>query len=112
MKKPAAVDRNAERRVHRFRQQQRIRFVLERSAQASAELKAFGVCDELLLNDLADIPDEMARYDQTFFNIRLFNLLRALGSKHRYCRKLRLKRCFTLAKGARWHQWFGALGLR
>jgi hypothetical protein len=54
----------------------------------------------------------MARYDQTFFNIKLFNLLRVLGRKHRYCRKLRLKRCFTLAKGARWHQWFGALGLR
>lgn len=112
VQKQTALDRNAERREHRFRQQQRIRFVLERSAQASAELKAFGVCDEFLLSDIVAIPDEMARYDQTFFNIKLFNLLRVLGRKHRYCRKLRLKRCFTLAKGARWHQWFGALGLR
>ncbi|MEZ5436061.1 MAG: glycosyltransferase [Pseudomonadales bacterium] len=106
------VDRNAERRVHRFRQQQRMRFVLERTQHASEELKAFGVCDSALLRDIAAIPDEMARYDQSFFNIKLFNLLRQLGNKHRYCRKLRLKRCFTLAKGARWHQWFGALGLR
>ncbi|HNE27390.1 MAG TPA: hypothetical protein PLH12_09625, partial [Pseudomonadales bacterium] len=94
------------------RQRQRIRYVLERSACANAALRAFGATDVTLLQDITAIPDEMARYDQTFFNIKLFNLLRVLGRKHRYCRKLRLKRCFTLAKGARWHQWFGALGLR
>ncbi len=113
-KKPTQtnIDRNTERRVHRFRQQQRIRYVLERSACADAALRAFGTTDAALLQDIAAIPDEMARYDQTFFNLRLFNLLRQLGSKHRYCRKLRLKRCFTLAKGARWHQCLGILGVR
>ncbi|MBK8288966.1 MAG: glycosyltransferase family 2 protein [Cellvibrionales bacterium] len=103
-RKQAIVDRNAERRTHRFQQQQRIRYVLDRAPRASEALKAHGVCDEGLLQDIAEIPAEMARYDQVFFNLRLFNLLRKLGSKHRYCRKLRLTRCFTLAKGARWRR--------
>jgi glycosyltransferase involved in cell wall biosynthesis len=111
-RKAKISDRNAERRTHRFQQQQRIRYVLQRVSQASAELKAFGQCDENVLQDIANIPDEMARYDQVFFNVRLFHLLRELGKKHAYCRKLRLKRCFTLAKGARWHRCFGALALR
>lgn len=101
-RKAAIVDRNAERRVHRFQQRQRIQYVLDRVPQASEALKAHGVYDAGLLQDIAEIPAEMARYDQVFFNVRLFNLLRKLGNKHRYCRKLRLTRCFTLAKGARW----------
>lgn len=103
-RKAAIIDRNAERRVHRFQQQQRIQYVLDRMPKASEKLKAHGVCDAGLLQDIAELPAEMARYDQVFFNIRLFNLLRKLGSKHRYCRKLRLTRCFTLAKGARWRR--------
>lgn len=111
-RKAAIVDRNAERRTHRFQQQQRIQYVLNRMPQASDALKAHGVCDAGLLQDIAELPAELARYDQVFFNVRLFNLLRQLGKKHRYCRKLRLKRCFALAKGARWHRAFGVLGLR
>ena len=101
-RKEAIVDRNAERRTHRFQQQQRIQYVLDRVPRASEVLKAYGMRDDGLLHDIAEIPVEMARYDSVFFNIRLFNLLRKLGNKHRYCRKLRLRRCFTLAKGARW----------
>lgn len=112
VRKAVIVDRNAERRIHRFQQQQRIRYVLERMPLASDNLRAFGEIDGHLLGDIAAIPDEMARYDQSFFNIKLFNLLRQLGKKHRYCRKLRLKRCFTLAKGARWHRLLGTLGAR
>ncbi len=103
-RKAAIVDRNAERRTHRFQQRQRIQYVLDRVPQASEALKVHGICDAGLLQDIAEIPAEMARYDQFFFNVRLFNLLRKLGSKHRYCRKLRLTRCFTLAKGARWRR--------
>lgn len=103
-RKEAIVDRNAERRTHRFQQRQRMQYVLDRVPLASEVLKAHGVCDEALLQDIAGIPAEMARYDQVFFNLHLFNLLRKLGSKHRYCRKLRLTRCFTLAKGARWRR--------
>jgi hypothetical protein len=101
-RKAAIVDRNAERRTHRFQQRQRIQYVLDRAPLASDALKAHGVCDEGLLHDIAEIPAEMARYDHIFFNLRLFNLLRKLGRTHRYCRKLRVTRCFTLAKGARW----------
>ena len=103
-RKAAIVDRNAERRTHRFQQRQRMQYVLDRVPLASEALKAHGQCDADLLQDIAGIPAEMARYDQVFFNLRLFNLLRKLGSKHRYCRKLRLTRCFTLAKGARWRR--------
>ena len=113
--KPAierSSDRLAERRQHRFQQQQRIRYVLERAPRASEDLRRFGCCDAQLLADIAGIPDEMARYNDVFFNLRLFLLLRRLGSKHRYCRKLRLKRCFTLAKGARWFRLAGRLSLR
>lgn len=111
-KKQDIIDRNTERRVHRFRQQQRIRYVLERMPRAGNDLQAFGTTDIHLLEDIAAIPDEMARYDKSFFNVKLFNLLRQLGKRHHYCRKLRLKRCFTLAKGAHWHRLFGVLGLR
>lgn len=111
-RKALIKDRRAERRTHRFQQQQRIRYVLERAPKASDALQAFGICDAELLADIAAIPDEMARYDDTFFNVRLFGLLRQLGKKHRYCRKLRWRRCFTLAKGARWYACFGVLGLR
>lgn len=113
--KPAAermTDRNEERRQHRFQQQQRIRYVLERVPRASRALRGFGDGDGGLLADIAGIPDEMARYHETFFNWRLFNALRQLGSKHRYCRKLRLKRCFALAKGARWYRLANRLSLR
>lgn len=103
-RKAAIIDRNAERRTHRFQQQQRIQYVLDRVPQASDALKMFGVCNTALLQDIAELPAEMARYDRVFFNLRLFGLLRRLGSKHRYCRKLRLTRCFTLAKGARWRR--------
>lgn len=108
----AGVNRNDERRVHRSRQQQRIQYVLDRVPLASEALKAHGRRDAELLQDIADIPAEMARYDQVFFNLRLFNLLRKLGNKHRYCRKLRLKRCFTLSKGRLWHRIFSRLGFR
>ena len=110
-RKAVIVDRNAERRTHRFQQRQRIQYVLDRVPQASEALKAHGLCDaqwfqnnKELLQDIEELPAEMARYDQVFFNLRLFNLLRKLGKKHRYCRKLRLTRCFTLAKGARWRR--------
>ncbi|HSC74752.1 MAG TPA: glycosyltransferase family 2 protein [Pseudomonadales bacterium] len=103
-RKAMIVDRNAERRTHRFQQRQRIQYVLDRMPLANDALQAHGVCDDGLLQDIAEIPAEMARYDQVLFNLRLFNLLRKLGSRHRYCRKLRLTRCFTLAKGARWRR--------
>lgn len=111
-KKEPHLERNEERRQHRWQEQQRIRYVLERVPKASQVLLQYGCCDPELLQDIAGIPDEMARFDNVLFNLRLFQRLRQLGSKHRYCRKLRLKRCFTLAKGAIWYRLAGRLSLR
>lgn len=110
--KENTVSRSEERRQHRFQQQQRIRYVLDRVPRASEALRRFGSSDAELLADIAGIPEEMAHYDDTFFNGRLFLQLYQLGKKHRYCRKLRLKRCFTLAKGARWYRLAARLSLR
>jgi glycosyltransferase involved in cell wall biosynthesis len=111
--KPAGIKFDEERRrLHRWRQQQRIQYLLDRVPKASEALKAHGVCDPAICKDIAELPAEMARYDQSFLNIRLFNLLRQLGNKHPYCRKLRLKRCFTMAKGKLWYSFFSRLGFR
>ena len=107
IKESSAAARSDERQLHRWLRQQRIQFVLDRVPRASKELREYGnLCDEVFLSDIHDLPSEMARYEQVFFNIRLFNLLRKLGYKHQYCKKLRFSNCFTLAKGKKWDKLF------
>lgn len=111
--RPDDAESDEERRgLQRWRQQQRIQYLLDRVPKASEALTSHGVCDAGLYDDIAGLPAEMHRYGRTFFNIRLFMLLRKLGRKHPYCRKLRLKRCFTLAKGKHWYRFFSHLGIR
>lgn len=65
-RKQVIVDRNAGRKTHRFQQRQRIQYVLDRVPQASEALKTFGACDAELLRDIAELPAELARYEQVF----------------------------------------------
>lgn len=101
-----------ERREHLFMQRDRIQYLLARESQANNELQIFGQTDPLLNERLMGIPDLINQFDRQFFNWQLFMRLRALGRAYPSCKKLRLKRCISLSKGARWYHIANHLLLR
>lgn len=98
-----SVNRLKERREHLYMQRERIAYTLARLplAQQSAWINQDSF--DALQSQLQGIPELMDQFDQHFFNWQLFKRLRVLGKANPECKKLRFKRCVSLAKGAHWY---------
>lgn len=111
-RKELNAQRLSERREHLMMQRDRIAYVLARLPQAQQSTWSTQIDGSRLNEQLQGIPELIDQFDQQFFNWTLFKRLRTLGIANPQCKKLRFKRCISLAKGARWYQLANKLAIR